>query len=82
MLYLQIKKLRTEKGYTQAEIAQLINKEQSAYSRLENGASRLSIEDAFRIAAILDCKVDDLFKPYEKKPQIRSSNKSAQTQML
>ena len=47
---------------TQAEVAELLGKERSAYTRLERG-DRVSLEEARKIARILDCGLDDVFPP-------------------
>ena len=42
----RLKELRKEKGLTQAELAQVINTNQSQYGKYENGKTSLSIENS------------------------------------
>lgn len=42
----RLKELRKEKGLTQAELAQIINTNQSQYGKYENGKTNLSLENA------------------------------------
>ncbi|HGK8013142.1 TPA: helix-turn-helix domain-containing protein [Streptococcus pyogenes] len=42
----RLKELRKEKGLTQAELAQVINTNQSQYGKYENGKTNLSLENA------------------------------------
>lgn len=42
----RLKKLRKEKGLTQADLAKVLNTNQSQYGKYENGKTNLSIENA------------------------------------
>lgn len=42
----RLKKLRKEKGLTQADLAKVLNTNQSQYGKYENGKTNLSLENA------------------------------------
>ena len=42
----RLKKLRREKGLTQADLAKVLNTNQSQYGKYENGKTNLSLENA------------------------------------
>ena len=48
------------KGYSQLYVASQLNVSQNAYSKLEKGDSRMTINTLFRIADIFDLNIDDL----------------------
>jgi len=60
MIHLRIKQLRMEKGLSQNEMAERLNKSQSAYNRLEHGETKIAIEELPKIAEALECKIEDL----------------------
>ena len=49
----RLKKLRKEKGLTQADLAKVLNTNQSQYGKYENGKTNLSIENAKILANFL-----------------------------
>lgn len=57
-----LKKIRTEKGITQEDLAKMVGLTQSNISRIENDEVHTSISTAFAIANALECKVDELVK--------------------
>ena len=46
----RLKLLRTKKGLTQSEVAEILNTNQSQYGKYENGKTNLSIENAKKLA--------------------------------
>ena len=56
----RIRQLRTEKGLTQAKLAELSEQEPSNVSHIERGATKLSLATLVSIANVLGCSVDDL----------------------
>ncbi len=54
---------RREKGFTQAELAALLNVNQTAVSKWEIGKSLPQADKLPRLAQILDCTVDELLGP-------------------
>lgn len=60
-----IKKVRKIKSLTQDYLATKLNISQNAYSKIELGHSKLTVERLFQISAILDVQIMQLlnFKP-------------------
>lgn len=69
----RIKKLRLEKGYTQAQMQTLAGIHQSQYSRLETGKSKLRAKQCIKISNVLETSTDYLLgltdekKPYKRR---------------
>ena len=53
----RLKKLRREKGLTQADLAKVLNTNQSQYGKYENGKTNLSIENAKKLADSFEVSV-------------------------
>ncbi|WP_026908969.1 helix-turn-helix transcriptional regulator [Paucisalibacillus globulus] len=51
-----------KKEMNKKEVAERMGVSQTVLSRWINGHSKPSLENAFKLAEILNCKVDDLFK--------------------
>ena len=67
----RLKELRKEKGVTQAEVAKIINTNQSQYGKYENGKTNLSLETSKILANYFDVSVPYLLGlepevPYSK----------------
>jgi transcriptional regulator with XRE-family HTH domain len=58
-----IKQRRERLGFSQAEVAAQLFISQSAYSRIENKQTTLTVDMARRIAVVLKCGLDDLLPP-------------------
>ncbi|EEY79367.1 MULTISPECIES: helix-turn-helix transcriptional regulator [Streptococcus] len=56
----RLKKLRKEKGLTQADLAKVLNTNQSRYGKYENGKTNLSIENAKKVAKYFGVTIDYL----------------------
>lgn len=56
----RIKTLRLLKGLTQKEMAELLYKSASAYSRIESGKHPISIDELRNIATVLGCQIETL----------------------
>lgn len=56
----KIKKIREEKNYSQSYLAQELGITQKAYSKIENGETKLTIDHLFKIAHALDITVNEL----------------------
>ena len=52
---------RKRKGWTQEQLAEMLNCRKSTVSNWENGYSNPSLSDAFRIATLLESDVNVLF---------------------
>jgi len=57
-----IRKIRESKGYSQEYLASKLNIGQNAYSKLELGISKMTVERFFVIADVLETPYPDLFK--------------------
>lgn len=79
----KIRKIREEKHYSQAKMAEKLDISQQAYSKYENGLTSMSFETALQLAEILDISLDELGLDYrdntttkecmtEKYPQLQS----------
>lgn len=55
-----LKKLRTEAGYKQQDLANLLNVSQQAVAKWENGRTEPNISILLKIAKIFNCTVDNL----------------------
>lgn len=55
-----IRTLRLEKGYSQDQMARLLGTSQSAYTRFENGSTKLDYSTLEEIANILDINVEEI----------------------
>lgn len=60
-----LKTIRKQCGITQAELARLATVSKSLIVKIESGLRKPSIDVAVRLAAALNCTVDDLI---EKEP--------------
>lgn len=73
MTGLRLKALRKKKGYTQIKIQMLTGIDQSDYSKIENGVRYPTVEQAKRLAIVLDTSTDYIFclteveTPYPRK---------------
>jgi len=57
----KIKRLRLERNYTQDYLALKLNISQNAYSKLELGHSKLSLERLMQIAEVLEVDITIFF---------------------
>lgn len=57
MKYVNLEKYREQAGLSQAEMASLLSISRPFYNQLENGARRMSLPIAKRIAAIIGTKL-------------------------
>lgn len=55
-----IRKIREFRNYTQDYLAAKLTISQNAYSKIELGYSKLTVERLFHIASVLEVKVTDL----------------------
>jgi transcriptional regulator with XRE-family HTH domain len=76
----RIKQIRFEKGYTQENMADMLNISQNAYYKLEKGYSRIDLCKFIKLSKILEVEVAELingpnykyvFSRYYKKDIIR-----------
>jgi putative transcriptional regulator len=57
----RIRVLRAEKGWSQAELAELVGVSRNSINAVENGKFDPSLPLAFRIADVFALKVEDVF---------------------
>ncbi len=60
-MYLKLKQMRNELGYTSQYMADKLKISKPFYSQIENGHRRLTYDMATKIAKIFKVKPDDLF---------------------
>lgn len=59
----RLKELRATKGWSQAALADQVGTSRQTINALENGRYDPSLPLAFRLAAVLDSAIEDLFQP-------------------
>ena len=57
-----LRRLRSDRGITQVELAKKVEVTQAAISRYEDGSALPSLDVAIKIAEALQCSVDDLLE--------------------
>ena len=57
---MNIKEYRIKRGYTQEQIAELLNIKQNTYSNKENGKRTFTIEEIRKLKRILNTTYDEL----------------------
>lgn len=57
----RLKELRKEKGYTQEQMANILEIGQSAYAKWENDRTEPSFENLIKLADLLEVSLDWLF---------------------
>lgn len=72
----RIKALREQKELSQKDVADKMHKSASAYSRMENGQTSISLTDAGLLSEILGCAIEDLV---EHTTVINTANQHNQT---
>lgn len=58
----RIRVLRAEKGWTQAELARLLDVSRNSVNAIENGKYDPSLPLAFRIADVFGLKIEEIFQ--------------------
>jgi len=58
-----LRRLRAERGWTQADLADRLQVSRQSVNAIENGKYDPSLPLAFRIAALFDRSIEDLFDP-------------------
>ncbi|AYJ40716.1 helix-turn-helix transcriptional regulator [Lactiplantibacillus pentosus] len=61
MIHNKIKVLRAERDWTQAELAGRLDISRQAVISIEKAKYYPSLELAFKIAAVFDCQIEDVF---------------------
>jgi len=68
----RLRRLRKERGLTQAELARQIGIQQSDLSRMEKGAYRVSLDNLFKILSVFDLDLADFFGDQHDKTEIEN----------
>ena len=74
----RLRRLRKERGLTQAELARQIGIQQSDLSRMEQGEYRVSLDNLFKILAVFDLDLAEFFGDAEQKSRRQSQPLSRQ----
>ena len=56
----KIKEIRKDKGYSHEYMAHLLDISQVAYSKIEKNETKLTVEPLFKIAEILEAKIEEV----------------------
>lgn len=59
-MQLELKNLRTSKGYSQEDVARHVGVQAAAVGKWERGENQLKLSEAVKIVRYLDCTLDDL----------------------
>jgi putative transcriptional regulator len=62
----RLKVLRAEKDWSQAQLADLLDVSRQTVNAIETGKYDPSLPLAFKLAALFDGKIEDIFKPEEE----------------
>jgi len=65
MIKEKLLKVRTEKGYSQERMADLLGLDTSNYNRRENGETKIKITEWEKIASILNVPISEIFESEE-----------------
>ena len=60
-MYEKLKEIRTQKGYSIEEMADVIEKSPCTYFKKENGDVKFSVNEALEISSFLKTKVEKIF---------------------
>jgi putative transcriptional regulator len=63
----RLKVLRAERDWSQAQLAERLDVSRQTVNAIETGRYDPSLPLAFRIAALFQCRIEDIFQP-EKDP--------------
>jgi transcriptional regulator with XRE-family HTH domain len=65
----RLRKVRKERGLTQAELARQIGIQQSDLSRMEKGEYRVSLDNLFKILSAFDLQISEFFADHLERSQ-------------
>ena len=74
----RLRRLRKERGLTQAELARQIGIQQSDLSRMEKGEYRVSLDNLFKILGVFDLDLADFFGEQHEKAELEQQPLSRQ----
>lgn len=65
----RLRVLRAERNWSQAELAERLNVSRQTINAIENGKYDPSLPLAFRMAAVFEMPIEEIFEPPEFDPQ-------------
>ena len=77
----RLKKLRKEKGLTQADLAKVLNTNQSQYGKYENGKTNLSLENAQILSEYFGVSIPYLLG-YEENSTVNKPNATISIELV
>ncbi|ORC15258.1 MULTISPECIES: helix-turn-helix transcriptional regulator [Rothia] len=60
----QLKELRTERGYSQQQLADVLGVSRQTVISIEKGRFDPSLPLAFQLAEVFSCRIEDIFFPH------------------
>lgn len=72
----KIRDIRKNKGYSHEYMAHLLDISQVAYSKIEKNETKLTVERLFKIAEILEAKIEDVLDIKADKIYNQNNNES------
>jgi putative transcriptional regulator len=73
----QVRELRSERGWSQGELAEQLGVSRQTVNAIETGKYDPSLPLAFKIAALFDLAIEDVFEP-DDKPKRKAANPAAE----
>ena len=72
-----IKRLREESNFTQGQIAQYLNMDQSLFSRIESGSRNISVDNLEKLGDLFGVRIEDFSKEQLDSPKLNISFRSS-----
>lgn len=69
-----IRRLRRAEGFTQAELAEMVDRDASTVTNIEGGKRLIGVDLLYRLAEVFSVSVDTLLQPKEKSTPLASIN--------
>lgn len=82
LLGLRLKAIREQRGITQQELAELIDRSVESVSNIERGAAEPSLETLGRLSKSLNVTIADLAEPYEASRKMDAARTKAEASIL
>lgn len=82
LLGLRLKAIREQRGITQQELAELIDRSVESVSNIERGAAEPSLETLARLSKSLNVTIADLAEPYESSRKTDANRTRAEASIL
>ncbi len=67
MVFVRLKYLRKEKGYTQEKVAELLGVDRRTYSAYENGVNSLNAQTLIKLSKIYGASIDYMLGQSDRK---------------